>query len=113
MRWSSSNLQAKHLGYLIALLSGLWAFAWPAFGEPRINEFLAANNRGLADGDGEALDWIEIYNPGAKAVSLGGWALSDDAAASDKWLFPDIALGPRKYLVVFASGKDRADATEL
>ncbi|MFQ3168554.1 MAG: hypothetical protein ACI8QI_001103 [Limisphaerales bacterium] len=112
MNLFSARLPAKRCVCPAALLLGLWVFAWPAFAEPRINEFLAVNNRGLADGDGEALDWIEIYNPGAKAVSLGGWALSDDAASPDKWLFPDIALGPRKYLVVFASGKDRADATE-
>lgn len=113
MKWFSPRLSANRCVCETGLLLGLLTFAWPAFGEPRINEFLAANNRGLADSDGEALDWIEIYNPGAKAVSLSGWALSDGAAAPDKWLFPDIALGPRKYLVVFASGKDRADATEL
>jgi hypothetical protein len=112
MKQLTTRLLAKRCYCATGLLLGLCALACPAFAEPRINEFLAANNRGLADGDGEALDWIEIYNPGAKAVPLGGWALSDDAASPDKWLFPDIALGPRKYLVVFASGKDRADAAE-
>jgi len=91
---------------------GLWALAKPALAEPRINEFLAVNNRGLADGDGETSDWIEIYNTGAAAVPLDGWSLTDDPGVPDKWLFPDIALDPRKYLVVFASGKDRADASE-
>ena len=95
MNLFSSQLTAKRCFRTAAFLLGLWAFAWPVFGELRINEFLAVNNRGLADGDGEALDWIEIYNPGAKTVPLGGWALSDDAAAPDKWLLPDIALGPR------------------
>ena len=43
----------------MALLLGLWALAQPLFAEPRINEFLAVNNRGLADGDEEATDWID------------------------------------------------------
>ena len=97
----------------MALLLGLWALARPVFAEPRINEFLAVNNRGLTDGDGEATDWIEIYNPGAKAVSLDGWSLTDDAESLDKWRFPNVSLGPRKYLVVFASGKDRTAGNEL
>ena len=97
----------------MALLLGLWALAWPMFAAPRINEFLAVNNRGLADRDGEATDWIEIYNPGAKAVSLNGWSLTDNAESLDKWRFPNVTLGPKKYLVVFASGKDRTAGNEL
>ena len=112
MNWFSPRLTAKRCVRTAASLLGLWALAWPVFAELRINEFLAVNNRGLADGDGETSDWIEIYNTGAAAVPLGGWSLTDDPGVPDKWLFPDIALGPRKYLVVFASGKDRADASE-
>jgi hypothetical protein len=112
MKRLTTRLPAKRCFCATVLLLGLCAFTWSAFAEPRINELLAANNRGLTDSDGEAQDWIEIYNPDAKSVPLGGWSLTDDAASPDKWLFPDIALGPRKYLVVFASGKDRADATE-
>ena len=97
----------------MVLLLGLWALAQPLFAEPRINEFLAVNNRGLADGDEEATDWIEIYNPGSKAVSLGGWSLTDDTKSPDKWLFPNVTLGPRKYLVVFASGKDQTEGNQL
>ena len=49
MKWFSSSLQAKRCSCAMALLLGLWALAWPMFAEPRINEFLAVNNRGLAD----------------------------------------------------------------
>ena len=113
MKWFSLRLSANRCVCETGLLLGLLTFAWPAFGEPRINEFLAANNRGLTDGDDEALDWIEIYNPSAKTVSLSGWSLTDDAKTPDKWRFPNITLGPRKYLVVFASGKDRTEGNEL
>ena len=97
----------------MALLLGLCGYGARSFAQPRINEFLAVNNRGLTDKDGEEADWIEIYNPSAKAVSLGGWSLTDDAESPDKWPFPNLTLGPRKYLVVFASGKDRTARNEL
>ncbi len=75
----------------------------------RINEFLSAYSgiAGLADEDGELQDWIELYNQGTNTVSLLGWSLSDDAGEPGKWTFPAVTLGPRQYLVVFASGKDR------
>lgn len=38
--------------------------------DPVITEFLASNGSGLADGDGDRDDWIEIFNPGNAAVSL-------------------------------------------
>jgi len=75
MNWFSSSLQAKRRFCTMALLLGLCGYGARSFAQPRINEFLAVNNRGLTDKDGEEADWIEIYNPGAKAVPLGGWAL--------------------------------------
>lgn len=72
-----------------------------------INEFMADNESGLTDEDGDYSDWIEIYNPGNTAVNLGSWALTDDPDDLQKWPFPDVTLGSHDYLVVFASGKDR------
>ncbi|MBE7553474.1 MAG: lamin tail domain-containing protein [Anaerolineales bacterium] len=72
-----------------------------------INEFMADNESGLADEDGDYSDWIEIYNPGHTAVNLGAYALTDDPNDLQKWPFPDVTLGSHNYLVVFASGKDR------
>ena len=74
----------------------------------RINEFMANNTRTLADQDGDYSDWIEIYNSGAQAVNLEGWYLTDDPELLTKWRFPSVNLGANGYLVVFASGKDRA-----
>ncbi len=74
---------------------------------PIINEFLASNEFGLQDEDGDASDWIELYNPGDVAIDLTGWTLTDDANHPDKWRFPARTLPPHGYLVVFASGKDR------
>ncbi len=72
-----------------------------------INEFMSNNRYGILDAYGKSSDWIEIYNPTDTDVSLKGFALSDDAAAPMKWLFPKNAVLPTgEYLVVFASGND-------
>jgi len=76
----------------------------------RISEFLAVNNAGLRDEDGELADWIEIHNPTASAVDLAGWYLTDEADRLTKWVFPSTNLAAGGYLVVFASDKDRAAA---
>ncbi|MEZ5299157.1 MAG: discoidin domain-containing protein [Verrucomicrobiales bacterium] len=87
----------------------LCACATPAFADPVISEFLAANSEVLADEDGEYSDWIEIHNPGSAAIDLGGYYLSDNPNAPAKWAFPSpTPLAADGYLIVFASGKDRA-----
>lgn len=75
----------------------------------RINEFLAANNTGLKDEDGEIQDWIELYNDSTNPVSLAGWTLTDDSEDPNRWTFPVLTLGPRQFLTVFTSGKDRRE----
>ncbi len=59
------------------------------------------------DADGDASDWIELYNAGTEGVSLGGWYLSDDPDEPARWRIPDIMLAPGEYRVIFASGKNR------
>jgi hypothetical protein len=71
---------------------------------------MAVNERGLDDGDRNEEDWIEIHNAGMNAVNLEGWYLTDAADHLTKWKFPAVTLGPDAYLIVFASGKNRADA---
>ena len=44
-----------------------------------ISEFLAVNDKGLKDANGERSDWIEIHNAGDATVDLAGWTLTDDA----------------------------------
>jgi hypothetical protein len=67
-----------------------------------ISEFMADNDGILLDGHGEPSDWIEIHNPTALAIKLGGWKLQD---RSTLWTFPDVMLPAGGYLIVFASGK--------
>ena len=83
----------------------LWALAPLAQGQSVvINEFLASNHHGLLDGDGNASDWIELYNGSSTTVALEGWHLTDDARNLRKWTFPaGTSLPTGHYLVVFAS----------
>jgi hypothetical protein len=78
-----------------------------AHGDVHIHEFLASNAKGLLDEDGDASDWIEVFNGGTTPVNLVGWFLTDDVANLTQWTFPgtDLAAGDR--IVIFASGKDR------
>jgi len=78
-----------------------------------INEFVASNGRSLLDGDGDASDWIELYNGSTRTVSLDGWRLTDDANDLAKWPLPTGTQLPAKgYLVVFASGRPMADCID-
>ena len=73
-----------------------------------ISEILTGNGTAFLDEDGDSSDWIEISNPTSETIELGGYFLTDDAAELSKWQFPGTTLAPGGYLVVFASGKDRA-----
>lgn len=76
----------------------------------QISEFLASNVGGRLDQDGDSSDWLEIYNSTAAAVNLAGWHLTDDSADLSKWTFPSTNIGPGQFLIVVASGKNRAVA---
>ncbi len=73
-----------------------------------INEAQSANASTLQDEDGDFEDWIEIHNAGGVMQDLDGYALSDDPLQPYKWTFPQTLLAPGKFLVVFASGKNRS-----
>ncbi len=106
---SRSELTARRRGRLGRRVSSVEAL------EPRsllaadllISEFLADNESGLKDEDGDTSDWIELYNRGAEPVDLDGWHLTDDSDDLDKWEFPSRVLTPGQSLIVFASNKDR------
>ena len=75
-----------------------------------INEISPDPKSGLADADGEYVDWIELYNTTDKTISLDNYALSDKENKPLKWRFPEGAtIAPKSYYVVFCSGKDRVD----
>ena len=88
--------------------------SYPSSSSIVINEWMSNNEFGILDEDGDASDWVELYNPGKSEVSLEGYALTDDDAKPFKWKFPDDAAIPADgYIVIFLSGKDKADGDSL
>jgi hypothetical protein len=76
-----------------------------------ITEFMADNEKTLHDEDGDSSDWIELYNKSPFTVSLDGWYLTDAAANLKKWRLPAVSMPTNSYLIVYASGKNRTNAT--
>jgi hypothetical protein len=73
-----------------------------------INEWMSSNGQTVADEDGDFPDWIELHNYGSKPLSLSGIGLSDNEGRPFRWVLPDIQIAPGDYLLVWASGKNRA-----
>src|SRR2546422_923307 len=88
----------------------LMAFSARCNADTLISEFMALNNTTLKDRDGQYSDWIELYNSGPDTVNLNGWYLTDNSTNLTNWRFPSTDLFPGSFLLVFASGKDRAVA---
>lgn len=70
-------------------------------------EVVSANLEGAEDEDGDTSDWVELALAG-QGASLAGWSIA--AGDADRWAFPDVTVAPDERLVLWASGKDRADA---
>ena len=75
-----------------------------------INEFMANNDNGIRDEDGDRSDWIELFNGSDVPVDLAGWFLTDDGLNLTKWRLPDVVILANGYLLVFASSKDRTNS---
>lgn len=75
-----------------------------------INELMSSNSAFVFDEDGEDSDWIEVYNTTNDVIDLLGYFLSDDDGNPQRWAFPDTLIQPKQFLLVFASGKNRASA---
>jgi hypothetical protein len=74
-----------------------------------ISEFLAVNSNIIQDEDKEYTNWIEIQNQGESTINLNGYYLTDNPKLLTKWKFPEVKLDAGKFLVIFASEKNRVD----
>ncbi len=75
------------------------------------SEIMASNAESIVDENGDNSDWIELYMDSAAEdpeIDLEGWYLTDNAGNLTKWRFPRVVMERGDYLLVFASGKDRA-----
>jgi len=59
------------------------------------------------DENGDASDWIELYNEGGSSVNLQGYALSDKLTNPTMWVFPNLTIPPGGFQQVFCSQKNR------
>lgn len=82
------------------------------FSSVRINEVMPGNTITLPDRDGDYSDWVELYNTSVETIDLTGWGLSDTEERPKRWVFPETTIGPGEYLIVFLSGKNRANPGE-
>ncbi len=83
-----------------------FAASLPAFPTLWINEVQAEHAGGLLDNNSEPDPWIELYNPGANAVSLDGLYLSGNYTNLTNWAFPPgYSLGPTQFMVLFCDGQ--------
>ena len=71
---------------------------------------MASNTSTLADEDGDFSDWIEIQNTSDTSVDLLNWSLTDSSGNPAGWRFPATNMAPKSFMIVFASGKNRAVA---
>ena len=95
---------------MLGAFFGLIGLPLVLLADPRINEFMASNQSTLVDEDGDRSDWIEIYNPGTTAINLSGWHLTTESSNLVQWQFPNVTLQADRYLLVFASGKNKVVA---
>ncbi len=58
-------------------------------------------NEALTHTDLPDVDWVELFNPNAMDVNIGGWFLSDDGAAPKKFRIADGTMIPMGGFVVF------------
>jgi len=89
---------------MLALLTGVMA-SLSSNAQVVINEVCTYNGSILDDEDGEATDWIELFNSGSAPVDLLNYSLADQNG--NTWFFPSVIIGQQQFLIVFASGKNR------
>lgn len=89
---------------LILLL--MLSISYPSQGQIYISEVSAF--KGVADAVGLDSDWIELYNAGSETINLSEYHLSDNSEEWDKWKFPEVNIAAGEYLMLLASGKDKA-----
>jgi hypothetical protein len=97
----------RRVAAVVPVLLSFILFEAKADGGLRINEIMGRNSVVL-DGGGDSSDWVELYNGSGKVMDLEGYYLSDRTDEPGRWRFPDVSIGPGEFLVVFASGKNRA-----
>ena len=70
---------------------------------------VSPSNANLKDNDGNDPGWVEFYNSSDAAVDLKGYALTDDLSNPRRWVFGNVKIPAKSYMIVFLSGKNYPD----
>ena len=76
------------------------------YGKLVINEIMASNKGAFSSEEGVVSDWIELYNGNDHEINLKNYGLSD-TETKIKWVFPDVTIKPKSYLIVYLAGLNR------
>jgi hypothetical protein len=91
---------------LVATGGPVGSWGAPHFIPVQSSEILPDNRGGWRDEVGEADPWIELFNPSAEAVMLGGYLLSVDPSHRAAWSFAaGTSIGRHQTLLVIADGE--------
>jgi hypothetical protein len=74
-----------------------------------LSEFVADNNSGIRDDDGQRNDWLELLNLGPLDANLEGWFLTDSPTNLTKWRIPAVALRANNYVLIWCSSKNHTN----
>ena len=66
-----------------------------------INEIMSSNKGVYVDENGKLYDWIELYNGTNSDINLKNYGLSDSLDEKVKWLFPDVTIESKGYLIIY------------
>ncbi len=69
-----------------------------------INEIMTSNKGAYADINGNIYDWIELYNGSNEDINLANYTLSDEESGKSKWIFPNVTIKSKEYLIIYLSG---------
>lgn len=91
----------KKFLFFLCLMTGL---CLTGRAEIILSEVMASNG---VYKNGEAYDWVELYNAGSETADLSGCFLSDSGKKPTKWAFPEgTKLKSGAYLLVYCTGED-------
>lgn len=81
-----------------------------------INELVASNNSqsGIADSEGEADDWIELYNNTSDTIWLEDYYFTNNKSYPKRWQFPSqTKILPNDFLILWADKDINQDGIHL
>jgi len=83
-------------------------------GQLSINEIMADNVLTAKDDKGSPSPWLELYNPTAQDIPVGGYGITDDFTAPKKSVLPAGTVVPAGgFLVLWADGNPLAGPAHL